>query len=129
MQSGFPRFLKISSLYNPCTRRIIVQCLVENCNICYFSSNFLSVEVKKSYTLTMHTFNFEALLLLCISFKPKTLYNLQFIVLEPVLRIHLILMWILDPHWKKMDPDPNPDTKQNLKKICLIFFAYFNAKT
>ena len=28
-----------------------------------------------------------------------------------VLRIHLILMRIriLDPYWKKLDPDPNPD--------------------
>jgi len=37
---------------------------------------------------------------------------------KAVLRIHLILMRIripiLDPHWKKMDPDPNADPDQNL---------------
>ena len=62
---------------------------------------------------------------------------------EPVLRIHLILMRIririLDPHWKKMDPDPDPGylfkiyliflTKQNFQIFCLIFLAYFYAET
>ena len=62
-----------------------------------------------------------------------------------MLRIQLILMririQILDPHWKKMDLDPDPDpgyffkiywiflTKQNFQIFCLIFFAYFYAKT
>ena len=60
-----------------------------------------------------------------------------------VLRIHLILMRILDPHWKKMNPesDPNPDpryffkiywiilTKQNFLFFVLFLFEYFYAKT
>ena len=62
----------------------------------------------------------------------KSLVNLQ-----TVPRIHLILMRIriririLDPHWKKMDPDPDPGylfkiyliflTKQNFQIFCLIF--------
>ena len=60
---------------------------------------------------------------------------------KTVLRIHLILMLIriLDPHWKKMDPDPDPGylfkiyliflTKQNFQIFCLIFLAYFYAET
>ena len=70
-----------------------------------------------------------------------------FEAVKAVLRIQLILMRIriLDPHWKKIDPDPNPYpdpdpgyffeiywiflTKQNLYIFCLIFFAYFFAKT
>jgi len=45
-----------------------------------------------------------------------------------VLRLHLILIqiWIgiLDPHWKKMDPDP-----AYFFKINLFFFAHFYALT
>ena len=58
-----------------------------------------------------------------------------------VLRIHFILMRIriLDSHWKKMEPYPNPDlghffkiywiflTKNNYK--ILFFLAYFYPKT
>ena len=56
-----------------------------------------------------------------------------------VLRIHLILMWIriLDPHWKKTDPDPVPGylieiywiflRKQNFR--ILSYFFLFYAKT
>ena len=46
----------------------------------------------------------------------------------PLLRIHLILMQIriLDPHWKKMDPDPNPGHEYLLK--CRNIFLFF-AKT
>jgi len=57
----------------------------------------------------------------------------------PVLRIHLILMRIriLDPHWKKMDPDPGHFfkiyliflTKNNFQIFCFIFFANFYPKT
>ena len=58
-----------------------------------------------------------------------------------VLRIHLILMRIririLDPHWKKTDPDPGHYfkiywiflTKNNFQIFCFIFFAYFYPKT
>ena len=67
--------------------------------------------------------------------------------LAPVLRIQLILMriqiWNLDPHWEKMDPDPDSDpdsgyffkiyeiflTKQNFQIFFLIFFANFYVKT
>ena len=53
------------------------------------------------------------------------------------LRIHLILMririLILDPHWKKMDPDQVnffPDLQNNFQIFCFIFFfAYFYPKT
>ena len=54
------------------------------------------------------------------------------------LQIHLILIRILDPHWKKMDPDPNPGhfliywiflTIDNFQIFCFIFFAYFYPKT
>ena len=40
---------------------------------------------------------------------------------KPVLRIHSILMWIriLDPHWKKMDPDP-----QHCFKSCFTFISF-----
>ena len=43
-------------------------------------------------------------------------------VSEAVLRIHLILMriQILDPHWKKMDPDPG-----HFFKIYWIFCFIF----
>ena len=39
------------------------------------------------------------------------LFPYSFFAICAVLRIHLILMRIriLDPYWKKMDPDPNPD--------------------
>ena len=49
----------------------------------------------------------------------------------PVLRIHLILMRILDPHLKKMDPDPGYFFKIYwiFKLFVLFFFAYFYAKT
>ena len=61
-----------------------------------------------------------------------------FEAVKAVLRIQLILMRIririLDPHWKKMDPDSDPGfffkiywiflTKQNLKKFCLIFLVF-----
>ena len=42
-------------------------------------------------------------------------------VISAVLRIHLILMQIriLDPHWKEMDPNPDPDPSYN------IFFCSF----
>ena len=55
--------------------------------------------------------------------------------LKPVLRIHLILLRtlirILDPHWKKMDPDPGHFfkiyriflTKNNFQLFCFIFFS------
>jgi len=51
----------------------------------------------------------------------------DFLLFKPVLRIHLILMRIripiLDLHWKKMDPDPNPDLDPgHLFKIYWIFF-------
>ena len=68
-----------------------------------------------------------------------------------VLRIHLILLQILIrilyPHWKKMDPDPyptpDPDPDQGyffniywiflttnyFQILCLTFFAYFYPKT
>ena len=46
-----------------------------------------------------------------------------------LVRIHLILMririLILDPHWKKMDPDPVnffPDIQNNFQICCFIFF-------
>ena len=55
-----------------------------------------------------------------------------------VLRIHYILMRIriLNPHWKKMDPDPghfltdllNFLTKNNFQILYLFFFAYFYPK-
>ena len=64
--------------------------------------------------------------------------------LAPVLRIQLILMRIqnrnLDPHWEKMDPDPDSDpgyffkiygiflTKQNFQIFCLIFSLIFMLK-
>ena len=50
-----------------------------------------------------------------------------------VLRIQLILMRIririLDPHWKKMDPNPDPNywifiTKQNFQILCLICLLF-----
>ena len=52
----------------------------------------------------------------------------------PWIQIHLTLMRIriLDPHWKKMDPDPNPDPGHFFKIYWLfsfIFFAYFYPKT
>jgi len=54
-----------------------------------------------------------------------------------VLRIHLILIRILYPHWKKMDPDPGHFfkiwwifiTKNNFQMFCFIFFACFYPKT
>ena len=58
---------------------------------------------------------------------------------SPVLRIHLILMRIriLDPHWKKMDPDPGSFFKIYLiflrklifKFVVLFFFACSYPKT
>ena len=71
------------------------------------------------------------------------LFRCCLILFISVLRIQLILIRIriLDPHWKKMDPDPDPDpgyffkiywiflTQQNFQTCCLIFFAYFYAKT
>ena len=56
--------------------------------------------------------------------------------LSSVLRIHSILMRsrILDPHWKKLDPDPNPIrirvislrfTEFFLQKIIFKFFVLF----
>ena len=55
-----------------------------------------------------------------------------------MLRIHLILMWIwiLDPHWKKMDSDSGYFfniyciffTTQNFQIFCLIFLLIFMLK-
>ena len=56
---------------------------------------------------------------------------------KSVLRIHLILIRILDTHWAKMYPDPGHFfkiywiflTKNNFQLLVLFFFAYFYPKT
>ncbi len=59
--------------------------------------------------------------------------NIHYLSPQPVLRIHLILMRIqiriLDPYWKKMDPNPDPGQFFNLYGIFLtknqIFVLFF----
>ena len=72
----------------------------------------------------------------CILMREKILNfgTISFIVSVP--RIHLILMqiWILDPHWKKLDPDPDPGhehfcNKAEFSKFLSFFSAYFYSKT
>ena len=54
----------------------------------------------------------------------KNIHVYIFIQNKSVLRIHLLLMRIriLNPHWKKMDPNPDPG---NLFKIYWVFFNNF----
>ena len=66
--------------------------------------------------------------------------NIYYLSPKPVLRIHLILMRIqiriLDPYWKKMDPNPDPGQFFNLYGIfltkksnfCFIFSLIFILK-
>ena len=82
-----------------------------------------TIKVKKSNTIVL---------------KPKNQVKIMY---KTVLRIHLILMRIriLDPHWEKMDPDPDSGhfykiywiilTKNNFQIFCFISFEIFYPKT